>query len=398
MQLLSRQMSDYVNNSSWIRRMFEAGIALQQKYGPGAVCDFSLGNPDLPPPAQVAEGLRDLADEAHKPFSFGYMPNNGFPWALELIAGHVGKEQGVKLNAGDVILTCGAAGAINAFFRSVLDPGDVVHCVAPYFVEYGFYTENHQGVLKPVPSKAGTFELDLAAIEAALGPKSRAFIINSPNNPTGQIYSRKELEALAEILKRKSKENGRPIFLVSDEPYRFLAYDGAEVPAVLPMYEYAVVANSFSKSLSLPGERIGYLALSPLMPEREALMAALVMANRILGFVNPPLVGQHLLKKALGHEVSIAPYARRRDLMAKMLTEAGYDFVMPKGAFYFFPKAPGGDCVAFTNRLAEELVLAVPGVGFGMPGYFRMTFCVNEELFPKAAPALKKVRLELEKK
>ena len=243
---------------------------------------------------------------------------------------------------------------------------------------------------RTVPTKPETFSIDLDALEAAITPKTRVLIVNSPNNPTGQVYSRDELLAVAALLEAKSRAAGRPIFLVADEPYRFLAYDGVEVPSLLPLYDFAVVASSFSKNISMPGERVGYLALSPRMPERDSLMNGLMFCNRVLGYVNPPVVGQHLMVAALGSQVDVGIYKGRRDAMAKVLTEAGYQFLMPKGAFYFFPKAPGGDDVAFVDKLMRHLVLAVPGSGFGCPGHFRMAFCVDEKVILRAANGLKK--------
>ncbi len=394
MTLISSATAASMKSGSWIRRMFEAGIALKQEHGETAVCDFSLGNPDLPPPPAVAQGLRDLADKVNQPFSLGYMPNGGYPWARALLAEHLSKEQGVALTGDDVVLTCGAAGALNAFFKTVLDPQDEVMALAPYFVEYGGYVTNHNGVFRVVPTKPNTFSLDVDAIAAAITPKTRAVIINSPNNPTGQVYGKDELVALAAVLEAASNKHGRPIFLVADEPYRFLAFDGIEVPSLLPLYRYAVVASSFSKNLSLPGERIGFIALSPLMEGRSELVNGLFLANRILGFVNPPAVGQHLMRAALGTQVDASIYARRRDAMAKVLGDAGYDFLMPKGAFYFFPKAPGGDDVAFVNTLMKYLILAVPGSGFGGPGHFRLTFCVDESVILRSAPGFAKAIAE----
>lgn len=391
MGVLSQKFDGFIENSSMIRRMFEAGIELRKKHGAENVFDFSLGNPDLPPPAQTADGLRELADKVGEPFSFGYMPNAGFPWARELMAKYLSREQGVTVGPEQVMLSCGAAGALNAFFKAILNPGDEVLCVAPYFVEYGFYMDNHGGVLKPVSAKED-FSLDLAALEAAFTPRTRAIIVNSPNNPTGRIYSREELKALAGILRKKSDEYGRPIFLASDEPYRFLAYDGAEVPSVLPLYEYSAVLGSFAKNLSLPGERIGYLLISPDMPDGGRLMNGAIMANRIIGFVNPPLVGQYILKHALGHNVDLGIYAARREAMAEVLTQAGYEFTMPSGAFYFFPKAPGGDDKKFIERLTQELVLAVPGGAFGRAGHFRLAFCVDEKTIRRSADGFKRAR------
>lgn len=389
MNLLSPAIAESIDKGSWIRRMFEAGITLKKEHGQDAVCDFSLGNPDLPPPPAVAAGLRALADKAGEPFSMGYMPNGGYLWARDLLAAHLAKEQGAALTGADVMLTCGAAGGLNALFKTVLSPGEEVMVPAPYFVEYGAYAGNHGGVLRPVPSKED-FSLDIEALAAALTPKTRVLILNSPNNPTGQIYTRAELEAVCAILLEHSRKHDRPVFLAADEPYRFLAFDGVEVPSLLPMYPYAVLVSSFSKNLSLPGERVGYVALSPFMEGRETLMNGLLLSNRILGFVNPPVVGQHLMKAALGSQVDAGIYLQRRNAMAEVLSEAGYEFLMPKGAFYFFPKAPGGDDVAFCNTLMQQLVLAVPGSGFGRPGHFRLAFCVDEAVIRRAAPGFKK--------
>lgn len=390
MQVLSSAIEKAIGGGSLIRRMFEAGIALRREHGENAVCDFSLGNPDLPPPTEVAVAMRALADRLDRPFSLGYMPNGGFDWAREALAGHLSQEQGVPLTAEDVILTCGAAGGLNAFFKCVLDPGDEVLALAPCFVEYGAYVANHGGVFKTVPTRPEDFAIDFEALDAAIGPRTRALIINSPNNPTGQVYSREELVALAALLEARGKGPGRPIYLVADEPYRFLAYDGVEVPSLLPLYPYAVVASSFSKNLSLPGERVGYLALSPLMQDRQKLMGGLIYANRVLGFVNPPVVGQHLMVASLGSSVDAGIYARRRNAMAEVLTCAGYEFQMPKGAFYFFPKAPGGDDGAFAARLMKHLVLVVPGSAFYGPGHIRLAFCVDEEVIYRAAQGLEK--------
>lgn len=392
MKLVANAIVTQMENASWIRRMFEAGDALKKQYGADAVCDFSLGNPDLPAPAAVAQGLKDMLAIADKSFAFGYMPNAGFPWARQKLAGHLSKEQETELSGNDVILTCGAAGALNVVFKTVLEQGDEVLAVAPYFVEYGSYAANHGGTLKAVPSKAEDFSLDFDALEKAITLKTRAMIINTPNNPTGQIYTKDELLALSALLLRKSKENGRPIYLILDEPYRFLAFDGNVVPGALPMYPYAILASSFSKNLSLAGERVGYIAVSPMLEERGQLINGLILSNRVLGFVNPPVVGQYLMAAALGSQADVSIYAARREALAGVLTRAGYEFFMPKGAFYFFPKAPGGDDVAFINRLLEERILGVPGSGFAGPGHFRLTFCISEDVILRAEEGLKRAR------
>jgi aspartate aminotransferase len=382
-KLVTEQMEQFLAGGAWIRQIFEQGLELKKQFGEDAVCDFSLGNPDLPPPAVVGECLADLAQQADRPFAFGYMPNPGYPAVRAALAGHLTQEQGIAIAADDLLLTCGAAGGINVFFRAVLTPGDEVICPIPYFVEYGFYAGNYGGVLKPVATKAD-FALDIAAIEAAITPRTRVVLINSPNNPTGQVYDLETLRELAAMLTRASAGRERPIYLLADEPYRFLAYDGLAVPSVLPLYPYSLVIGSFSKNLSLPGERVGYVVVSPLLEGRGQLVAAMVIANRILGFVNAPAVGQALLLRALGQEVDRTIYARRREAMAGVLTRAGYEFVMPRGAFYFFPKSPEADELAFLKRLTAERVLAVPGRGFGMPGYFRLAFCVDEAVINRA--------------
>ncbi len=386
MPILADSVSGYLENASWIRRMFELGSSLKSRYGAENVFDFSLGNPDLPPPPQVGAAMREIAGHADEPFAFGYMPNSGFPWLRDKLAAHLSAEQGVKLKGEEVILTCGAAGGINAFLRAVLNPGEEVMTFSPYFVEYGFYCENHGGRLKAIPSRKDTFSPDLETLEKAITDKTRAVLINSPHNPTGAVYSAREMSSLARLLENKSQEFGRPVWLIADEPYRFLTYDGVTVPPVLSLYPFAATIGSLSKNMSLPGERIGYIAISPKLPQKAELMAALALTNRILGFVNPPVVGQRIMGKALGSNVDIKIYAARRKAMSEVLDAAGYEYMMPKGAFYFFPKAPGEDDVAFTQKLLEEKILAVPGTGFGCPGHFRLAFCVDEKVIRAAAP------------
>jgi len=394
MQLISKQMSGYMNNSSWIRKMFEEGIRMKAQFGEENVYDFSLGNPDLPPPAAVKQALCEIADQADQPFFLGYMPNFGYPHVREKLAVEVSKEQGVDVPADCLVITCGAAGALNSTFRAVLEPGDEVITPAPFFVEYGFYAENFGASLVQVKSKPLTFELDLDGIDAAINDKTRVIIINSPNNPTGAIYSRAELEALAAILQKHNAKRDRPIYILADEPYRFLAFDGAEVPSLLSIYPYTIVCSSFSKNLSMAGGRVGYALINPAIEDRGPLVAAVIMSNRILGFVNAPALAQKLLHKALGSSVDASIYDTRRKAMAEVLDYAGYNYTMPRGAFYFFPEAPGGDDIAFCAKLQEERILAVPGTGFGYPGYFRLAFCVNEKVILGAkegfAAAMKK--------
>lgn len=389
MELLAPQIHAHLGNSSMIRRMFEAGIELKKKYGDANVYDFSLGNPDLPAPLEVKLALTELAATADRPYAFGYMPNAGFPAARAALAEKVSAEQGVRVPAENLVVTCGAAGAINVFFRAVLSPGDEVLCPSPYFVEYGFYAENYGGVLKPVPTKED-FSLDIDAFERAITPKTRAVIINSPNNPTGKIYSSEEIAALAFLLKKQQAKTGRPVYLVSDEPYRFLNFDGDEIPSVFQYCATSVVIGSFSKSLSLPGERIGFVAVNPALESGRDLVGGLILCNRILGFVNAPVLGQKLIEKCVGAEVDREIYRRRRDLMAKVLDGAGIEYTKPRGAFYFFPKSPVADENVFINALVNERVLAVSGRGFGMAGYFRLAFCVPEKTISDSAESFKR--------
>lgn len=386
MPVVSKQVEDYLSRASMIRRMFDAGIELKKQHGENSVCDFSLGNPDLPAPPAVKQKLAELAEQALEPNKFGYMPNAGFPWARAALAEYLAKEQEVGLASDHVVITVGAAGGINVLLRAIMNPGDELLSFSPYFVEYGFYAENSGGKFRTVPA-AADFGPDLAALEQAITPSVRALIINSPNNPTGRIYTRAELQGIADLLAAKSREFGRPIFLLSDEPYRYLIYDGAEVSPVLPLYEYTVVVGSFSKTLGLAGERIGYLAFAPQMPELDTLVNACILTNRILGFVNPPVVGQHLMVAGLGSQVDVSVYNARRKAMAEVLDNAGIEYIMPKGAFYFFPKVPhgtDGDDKLFVQRLVDELVLVVPGSGFGLPRHFRMTFCMDEAIIRRS--------------
>jgi aspartate aminotransferase len=391
MQVISTEIGQTIQNASWIRRMFEAGIELKQKYGANQVCDFSLGNPDLPPVPEVGRALLDLSVKVQEPLSLGYMPNAGLQSVRQRLADYLAKEQRVSLASQHVLVTCGAAGGLNVFFRTVLERGDEILCPAPFFAEYTSYVANFGGRLVPVPSRPSSFQLDTAAMDAAITDKTRAVLIDSPNNPTGVVYDQASLESLAAVLTRASERHGRPIFLVSDEPYRFLTYDNTVVPPILPLYPFSVVIGSFSKSLSLAGERIGYLAVSPSMPDGDQLMAGLILCNRILGYVNAPVIGQRLVEAALGVTVDVGIYKARRDAMAGILRDAGIEFTLPKGAFYFFPKVPGHvDDLQFCQLLLEEKILGVPGRGFGLAGYFRLTYCVDKAVILRAADGLKR--------
>ncbi len=387
MDVVTPQIRRQMQDASWIRRMFEAGIELKQRAGAGNVFDFSLGNPDVPPPPAAAAVLRTLADRAVRPLGLGYCPNAGLPSARAALARKIAAEQQAPVEARHLLLTCGAAGGLVTFFRAVLEAGDEVLCPAPYFVEYGAYAGHFGGVLRAVPARPPDFALDVEALDRAIGPRTRVLILNNPNNPAGCIYDAAALEAVGQMLARHNAGRERPVFLVSDEPYRALAYDGAVVPPVLPVSPFAVVIGSFSKSLSLAGERVGYIAASPAMPDGPLLLDALTMTNRTLGFVNAPVVGQQLVEALVDASVDVGIYDRRRQAMAAALRGAGIEFALPRGAFYFFPRAPGGDDRRFVDLLLAENVLAVPGRGFGFPGHFRLAFCVDEEVIARSAPA-----------
>lgn len=389
MKVIAEEIRNQMAGASWIRRMFEKGLELKKQFGAENVFDFSLGNPDIPPPPRTREVLLALADSAVKPLGLGYCPNAGLPPFREALAALLTRQQRVGVQASNVVVTCGAAGALTSFFRAVIEPGDEVLCPAPYFVEYGAYCGHFGGVLKPVPALPPDFQPNIEAMEAAVTERTRVIIINSPNNPTGCIYSEETLVRLGRLVDRVNASRERALFLVSDEPYRFLAYDGAVVPPVMPVSPFALVLGSFSKSLSLAGERIGYLAANPALPDVELLMNAVTMTNRTLGFVNAPILGQKLAMALLDEGVDLAVYDRRRKAMAQVLTAAGIRFAMPKGAFYFFPEAPGGDDQAFVRALLAQNVLAVPGAGFGFPGHFRLSFSVDEAVIEKSGSGFK---------
>ena len=390
MQLVTNEIKNSMASSSWIRRMFEKGLELKKEFGEEAVCDFSLGNPDVPPPAATKQALVAIADSAVKPLGLGYCPNAGIPSVREIMAEYLSKQQETAVSAKDVVMTVGAAGALVSFFRAVIEPGDEVITPAPYFVEYGAYCGHFGGVLKTVPSIPPTFRLDVAAIERAITDRTRAIIITSPNNPTGCIYSIDELKAIAAIVEKVNANRERPLFILSDEPYRAFAYDGAKVPAMLPLSRFTCVLGSFSKTLSLAGERIGYFVANPAMPEQASLVAAVSLTNRTLGFVNAPVIGQRLAATLVNEMVDLEIYDRRRKLMAKVLADAGIEFEMPKGAFYFFAKSPVEDDSKFVDALLKEHILVVPGRGFGFAGYVRLSCSVDEKIIARSAEGFKR--------
>jgi aspartate aminotransferase len=377
-------------SSSWIRKMFEKGMELKKEFGEDAVCDFSLGNPDVPPPAAAREALESIAADAVRPLGLGYCPNAGLMEVREVMAKRLSAQQETEIAAKDVVMTTGAAGALVSFFRAVVEPGDEIITPAPYFVEYGAYCGHFGGVLRPVPSLPPSFRPDVEAIAAAITEKTRAIIINSPNNPTGCIYGIEDLRKIAALVDAVNEKRERPLFLLSDEPYRAFAYDGAKVPAVLPLTRYACVLGSFSKTLSLAGERIGYFVAHPAMPDQASLTAAVTLTNRTLGFVNAPVIGQRLAAALADATVDLEIYDRRRRLMAEVLKDAGVEFEMPKGAFYFFVKSPVPDDGVFVDALLKERILVVPGKGFGFAGYVRLSCSVDESIIRRSAGGFKR--------
>jgi aspartate aminotransferase len=385
---ISKKMNDFAKNSSWIRKMFEEGARLKAEFGADNVFDFSLGNPDLPPPPEFQQTLVRLA-ERDTPGTHAYMPNSGYPFVREAVAAHVAAEQGVPVAADEMLMTCGAAGGLNVTLKALLDPGDEVLILAPFFVEYKFYVDNHGGVSKVVPTDS-TFNLDINAIAAAITARTKAIILNSPNNPTGQIYSENSLAELGNVLTSAARKYPGPIFLIADEPYRKIVFDNNDVPSIMQAYRNSIIVSSYSKDLSLPGERIGYIALHPEIDEKAPLMGALTLANRILGFVNAPALMQRIVAELQEVSVDNSIYARRREKFCKILADAGYEFLPPKGAFYIFPQSPLADDAEFVGLLQEQKILAVPGRGFGAPGYFRLAFCVDDSVIERSAAGFRK--------
>jgi aspartate aminotransferase len=386
---IAKNIETIMSKSSWIRKMFEEGGRLKAIHGAENVYDFSLGNPNLDPPEAFKTILKTLLDQ-ETPGCHGYMPNTGYPEVRKAVADYLREEQGVSISAAEIIMTCGAAGGLNVILKAIIDPGDEILTPTPHFVEYGFYVGNHGGILKTVPTYPD-FTLNIEAISDAITPKTKAVLINSPNNPTGQIYSEESLMALGAVLTRKGKTFGRTIYLMADEPYRKVVYDGARVPSVFGCYAESIMTTSYSKDISIPGERIGFIAVNPSATYKDQLLGAMALTNRILGFVNAPALMQRVIARMQGLSVDISAYARKRDLLCNGLSESGYDFVKPPGTFYLFPRTPIPDDVEFVKALQKELILVVPGSGFGGPGHFRIAFCVSDDTIIKSLPGFKRV-------
>lgn len=369
--------------------MFEVGDELKRVYGEENVYDFSLGNPNLEPPPSLKKALKELADNPvagmHR-----YMPNNGYSETRRTIAEYLKEESGLPFTENYVVMTVGAAGGLNVTFKALLDEGDEVIVPSPYFMEFKFYIDNNGGKIHLVETNED-FSLNLEEIEKAIGERTKAILINSPNNPTGVIYSHESLEELGQLLKRKSQELGRTIYLISDEAYRRIVYDGIKLPISFRYYPHTIRVTSHSKDLSLPGERIGYIAVSTLCEEAGELVGALVFSNRILGFVNAPALMQRLVAPLQRNSVHVQEYEEKRDLFYDALTSFGYHVVKPQGAFYLFPKALIEDDLAFVQELQSKRILTVPGRGFGKPGYFRIAYAVERKMIEAALPGFKEV-------
>ena len=386
-------IKETLGSQSMIRKMFEEGKLLKKQYGEDKVFDFSLGNPDLDPPPAFSQTLLKFANNDKKGVH-GYMANAGFPEVRDIIAEKASKEQNVKIDGSHIIMSCGAAGGLNVVFKTILNPGDEVIVSCPYFMEYRPYATNHGGRIVEAASLAD-FSLDLNAIKEKLSPKTAAVLINSPNNPTGKIYTAQAIAELASIMEEHGKKCGRMPYLVSDEPYRDIVYDNVVVPPILSAYKESIVVFSYSKSLSLSGERIGYIAVSPEISDKENLLAAMVYATRILGFVNAPALMQRMVAELVSAKVAVDVYAQRRNAFTKILDEAGIEYAKPDGAFYLFCKVPGnGDDKAFVEHLKSHLILGVPGTGFGKPGWLRLAYCVDEKIINASGPAFKKAMSE----
>lgn len=383
---ISLRIQRFMESASWIRRMFEQGAELKRQHGVENVFDFSLGNPDLEPPPAFFETLQEVAATRDGGWH-RYMQNAGYPATRARIAQRIAAEHGVDPGEAGIVMTVGAAGALNVTFKSLLDPGNEVVVPSPFFPEYRFYADNHGGRLVLVKTK-DDFSLDLDAFAEVLHEDVRAVVVNSPNNPTGRVYSQDDLDALGALMAEKCPG----ATLISDEPYRKIAYDDVQQGSVLKATKCSAIATSFSKDLGLAGERIGFLAVHPEHPQRQGFLAAAVFANRTLGFVNAPAFMQRVIAQLDDVTVDLSEYAARRRIFLDGLREAGYECVTPEGAFYLFPKAPIEDDVAFIKALLEERILSVPGTGFGAPGFFRLSYAVPRETIERALPGFAKVR------
>ena len=392
--MIANKMVGLVNNNSAIRMMFEEGKRLAAEFGAENVYDFSLGNPNVPAPAGLNAAIKEILDEEQSTFVHGYMNNAGYEDVRETIATSLNRRFETSFSKDNIIMTVGAAGGLNVILKTLLNPGDEVIAFAPYFLEYRSYINNYDGVLVEVSPDTETFMPNLAEFAEKITAKTKAVIINNPNNPTGVVYSEEVIKKLAKIMEDKQKEFGTEIYLISDEPYRELAYDGVEVPYLTKYYANTVVGYSFSKSLSLPGERIGYLVIPSEMPDYTNVFAAASIANRILGFVNAPSLIQRAVAKVIDEQTDIDYYNRNRELLYGSLKEYGFECIKPEGAFYLFVKSPVADEKEFCNKAKAYNILMVPGSSFACPGYVRIAYCVAYETIERSLPSFKKLAEE----
>ncbi len=379
---IAAQIKQSMEKASWIRKMFEQGLELKSKLGPDKVYDFSLGNPNLEPPEKVKRAILQVMEDP-RPGKHAYMPNAGLKETREAVAKFLTEDHGVVISWENIIMTCGAGGGLNVSLKTLLDSNDEVIILSPYFVEYFFYVNNHNGIGNLIDTNLD-FTLNYEAIDAGITAKTKAIIINSPNNPSGTVYDKKSLDALGKVLLGAQARFKRNIYLLSDEPYSKVVYDGVKVPSIFQAYPNSFLITSYSKDLSLPGERIGFVAVNPKMEGWPEVVNGLTFCNRILGFVNAPALMQRILPYLQGISVDVGEYKRKRDLLCQGLSECGYSFIKPQGAFYLFPKSPIPDDVLFVQTLLEENILAVPGMGFGRPGYFRLAYCVDDWVIEKS--------------
>lgn len=394
--MISEKMKPYVKNNSAIRMMFEEGNRLRAKYGADKVFDFSLGNPSVPAPDSVREAIIDLVNNTDPTVLHGYMSNAGFEDVRQTIAESLNRRFDTKFSAKNLIMTVGAASGLNVILKTILNPGEEVIVFAPYFLEYGAYVRNYDGVLVEISPDTTTFQPNLAEFEQKITPKTKAVIVNTPHNPTGVVYSEETIRKFSAILEAKQKEFGTVIYLISDEPYRELAYDGVEVPYLTKYYDNTVVGYSYSKSLSLPGERIGYLVIPDEADGSEELISAATIANRTLGCVNAPSLIQKVVAKCVDVDAKtdLAAYDKNRQALYNGLKECGFECIKPQGAFYLFVKSPVADEKAFCEAGKKYNILMVPGSSFACPGYVRLAYCVSYDTIVNSLPEFKKLAAE----
>ncbi len=391
--MISDKVLKKISGPSWIRAMFEQGEVLKKKYGADKVYDFSLGNPDLEPPEETLTSLRNLVN-SQEPNLHKYMNNAGYPEVREKIARHIAKDTGISLTQKHIIMTCGAAGGLNVVLKTIINPGDEVIVLAPFFGEYSNYIDNFDGEMVVSQCNMETFQPDLKKLESKITSDTKAILLNSPNNPTGAIYGDSILRDMAELISKKEKEFGNNILVISDEPYTQLVYDGETVPSVLSIFPNSVIVNSFSKSLNLPGDRIGYIAVNSSVPDNELFISGLSLSNRILGFVNAPALFQKVVADSLDAKINTEVYLERRDFLYHHLTRLGFSCVKPKGAFYLFPKVHLEDDVEFVKRALAYNLLLVPGSSFGGPGHVRISYSVSTESIKNSIPAFEALAAE----